>query len=145
MNLNELFHSEVVTVDPTDTVRHAAEKMKKKNVGAVVVVGDGQIAGILTDRDVALKVVGGDTSPESPVSEVMSKDVVTIWNDEGVFNATQYFSGRKFRRLPIIERKGTIGKGELIGILTADDLIAMLARELINVAHALEPALGERV
>jgi len=145
MKLGELFRSEVVTVERDETVRQATQKMKNKNVGAVVVVEDNDVVGILTDRDVALKVVAGDVSTESPVSDVMTKDVVTIWDDEGVFNATQYLSGRKFRRLPIVEREGTLGTGKLVGILTADDLIAMLARELINVAHALEPALGERV
>ena len=145
MKLGELFRSEVVTVKPAETVRQATQKMKNKNVGAVVVVEDEDVVGILTDRDVALKVVAGDVNPDSPVSDVMTKEVVTIWDDEGVFNATQYLSGRKFRRLPVIEREGTLGKGKLVGILTADDLIAMLARELINVARALEPALGERV
>ena len=145
MKLSELFQSEVVTVELDETVRQATERMKNKNVGAVVVVHDGKVAGILTDRDVALKVVAGSATPESPVSDLMTKDVVTIWDDEGVFNATQYFSGRKYRRLPIIKREGTLGEGKLVGILTSDDVIAILARELINVARALEPALGERV
>jgi len=145
MKLSDLFQSEVVTVNLDETVRQATEKMKNKNVGAVVVVDNGKVAGILTDRDVALKVVAGGASAETLVSDLMTKEVVTIWDDEGVFNATQYLSGRRFRRLPIIKREGTLGEGELVGILTSDDLVAMLARELINVARALEPALGEKV
>ncbi len=145
MKLSELFRSEVVTAQPDDTIRQATQKMKEKDVGAVVIVENEKVAGILTDRDVALKVVAGNVSPDSPVSEVMTKKVVTIWDDEGVFNATQYLSGNKCRRLPIIQREGSLGEGPLVGILSSDDLVAMLARELFNVARVLEPALGERV
>ncbi len=145
MNLSELFHSEVVTAKPGETIRQATQKMKEKDVGAVVIVENEKVIGILTDRDVALAVVAGEISPDSSVSEVMTKDVVTIWDDEGVFNATQYLSGHKCRRLPIVKREGSLGEGALVGILTSDDLVAMLARELFNVARVLEPALGERV
>ncbi len=140
MNLSELFHSEVVTVRPTDTVIEAATKMKNKNVGAVVAVEDGKVAGILTDRDVALKVALGEATPGSPVSDVMTRNVVTIWDDQGVFNATQYLQGQKVRRLPIIDRQD-----RLVGMLTADDLFGLFARELLNVAQSLEPSLGARV
>ncbi len=140
MNLSELFHRTVVTVKPDETITQATHKMKAQNVGAVVVVQHDTVAGILTDRDVALSVAAGGVSADAPVSEVMTKPVLTIWDDQGIFNATQYLLGHKVRRLPIIDRKD-----RLVGMLTADDLFGMLARELINVARSLEPALGEQV
>jgi signal-transduction protein with cAMP-binding, CBS, and nucleotidyltransferase domain len=88
-------------------------------MSAVVVTENGKVAGILTDRDIALKVTLGPATADSPVADVMTRDVVTIWDDQGVFNATQYLRGRKVRRLPIIERDG-----RLVGILAADDLFA---------------------
>jgi CBS domain-containing protein len=140
MNLNEMFRSETVTVEPSSTIAAAARLMKDKNVGAVIVTRDRKVAGILTDRDVAIRCGTGTVSVDTPVSEIMSKPVITIWNDQGVFNATQYLRGHKIRRLPIIDRQDN-----LVGILSADDLLGLLARESLNVAQSLEPALGSNV
>lgn len=140
MNLSEMFHTAVVSAEPQESIRSVVTKMKSNNVGAVVVVQAGKVAGIVTDRDVTLKVVLGGASADSPVSEIMTQNVVTIWDDQGVFNATQYLRGRKIRRLPIIDRNE-----RLVGMLSADDLFALLSRELLNVAEALEPALGAKV
>jgi CBS domain-containing protein len=139
MNLSEMFRSAVVTVGPNDTGRVAAEKMRHDNVGAVVVTEGKAIVGILTDRDLAMKLALGEATPETPIKELMTKKVVTIWDDQGVFNATQYLLGHKVRRLPIIDRQNT-----LIGMVTIDDLFALLARELGNLAKAIEPALGTK-
>ncbi|MFM9118057.1 MAG: CBS domain-containing protein, partial [Planctomycetota bacterium] len=109
-------------------------------VGAVVVVDHDHVVGILTDRDVATKIIAGNAAADSPVESIMTKKVITIWDDQGIFNATQYLRGHKLRRLPIIDRQE-----RLVGMLTADDLFAMLARELLNVAESLEPAIGVRV
>ena len=140
MKLSEMFRSEVVTIEPQESIRAAAEKMQKRNVGAVVVVNAGKVAGIVTDRDVALKVALGKATNETPVSEIMTTKVLTIWDDQGVFNATQYLRGKKVRRLPIIDRQEN-----LVGMLTLDDLFVLLARELLNVAQSLEPAVGTTV
>ncbi|MFM7846339.1 MAG: CBS domain-containing protein, partial [Planctomycetota bacterium] len=135
MMLSELFRSEVVTVGPQQSIRVAVEKMRDRNVGAVVVVDHDHVVGILTDRDVATKIIAGNAAADSPVESIMTKKVITIWDDQGIFNATQYLRGHKLRRLPIIDRQE-----RLVGMLTADDLFAMLARELLNVAESLEPA-----
>ena len=140
MNLNEMFRSEVVNVEPTSTIAAAARAMQSKNVGAVVVTKGLKVVGIVTDRDVALRCGTGSVSIDAPVSEIMSKPVITIWNDQGVFNATQYMHGHKIRRLPIIDRQDN-----LVGILAADDLFGLLARETLNVAQSLAPALGSSV
>jgi IMP dehydrogenase len=137
MNLSEMFQSEVVTVDPEASVECAVHKMKHDNVGAVVVIDDGNVVGIVTDRDIACKLGTNEAKPGTPVNEIMSKDVVTIWDDQGVFNATQYMVGHKIRRLPIIDRSN-----HLVGMVTSDDLFVLLARELLNVAKAIEPALA---
>jgi CBS-domain-containing membrane protein len=70
----------------------------------------------------------------------MTTKVVTIWEDQWVFNATQYLAGKKKRRLPVVDRHD-----RLVGLVTFDDLIAVLARELFNATQALEPVLHERV
>ena len=140
MNLRELFQKDVVTIEPQGTIADAVGKMKHKAVGAVVVVDKEKVVGILTDRDVALALAVNKVSADAPVCEIMTKNVVTIWDDQGIFNATQYFVGRNFRRLPIIDRKD-----KLVGMITTDDLFALLTRELFNVSKALEPSLVEKM
>jgi CBS domain-containing protein len=142
MLLQDLFRDakEVVTVEPDDTITRATMKMKEEDVGAVVVTENEKVVGILTDRDVALSVVLGEASPQSRVRDIMTTDVKTIWGDQGVFNATQYFSGYQVRRLPVVDRSN-----KLLGLVTVDDLFAFLSRELFNVSKALEPALHEQV
>ena len=111
--------------------------MKHNNVGAVVVTDDEVVVGIVTDRDIAFKLALNEAKPGTPVNEIMTKDVITIWDDQGVFNATQEMLGHKIRRLPIIDRSN-----HLVGIVTSDDLLVLLARELFNVTKAIEPALA---
>jgi CBS domain-containing protein len=139
MNLGEQFRSNVVTVEPDETIQSAVWKMKDENVGAVVVLENRKVVGMLTDRDVALKLGLGDAGLATPVREVMTQDVLTIWEDQGIFNATQYLMGHQIRRLPIINRKN-----ELVGMVTLDDLVALLAQELRNLSQAVAPALAEK-
>lgn len=114
--------------------------MKERNVGAVVVIDQGQhVIGILSDRDAALAVVLNGASPDSLMKDVMTCDVVTIWEDQGVFNATQYMQGHEIRRLPIINRDG-----ELVGMVTLDDLTGLLAQELHNLSKAIAPVLSQK-
>jgi CBS domain-containing protein len=139
MNLGEQFRSDVVTVGPDDTIQSAVWKMKDENVGAVVVLENRKVVGILTDRDVALKFGLAEAGLATPVKEVMTQDVLTIWEDQGIFNATQHLMGHQIRRLPIINRKN-----ELVGMVTLDDLVALLAHELRNLSQAVTPALAEK-
>jgi CBS domain-containing protein len=141
MKLSDLSAHEPVTATATETIRAVAEKMQTENVGAVVIVDhDRRVAGIVTDRDIALATAVQEIPRDRPVGEIMHGHVVTIWEDEGVFNATQYFLGHRVRRLPVVDHQD-----RLQGVISVDDVFALLARELFNVARALEPALGDRV
>lgn len=140
MNLSEMFQEQVATVEPTSSIGAAAKLMKEKNVGAVVVTRGRKVVGIVTDRDMTIQCIAGGVDVSAPVTEIMSSPVITIWDDQGIFNATQYLRGHKVRRLPIIDRQDN-----LMGMMTADDLAALLSRESLNVAQAYEPALGTNV
>ena len=140
MILNEIGKRSVLTARPTDPLADVTRKMKKENVGAVVVTEDERVVGIVTDRDLALALGLGEATIATPVSEIMTREVKTIWEDQGVFNATQYFQGHQLRRLPVVDRHD-----KLVGMITLDDLFGLLTRELYNCAQSLEPALGEKV
>lgn len=139
MNLGEIFRSNVVTVSPDDTITMAMSLMQQHNIGAVVVVEQREIVGILTDRDVALAVVLGTATADSTVAETMSRKVVTIWEDQGIFDATQAMQGHRVRRLPIVNRRN-----ELTGMVTFDDLVSLLTKELSNLGEAIAPSLAEK-
>ena len=132
MKLGEQFRSEVVAVPPDVPIRAAAWRMKDQNIGAVVVVEDHKVVGIVTDRDLALKLGLDEATPETPIEKIMSKPVLTIWDDQGVFNATQYLMGHHVRRLPIIDRENN-----LVGMVTLDDIFALLADEMRNLGRAV--------
>jgi CBS domain-containing protein len=93
--------------------------------------------GIVTDRDVAFAVAVDERDPDTPVSDIMPGELITIGESEGIFNATQYIFGYQVRRLPIVN-----SEGKLVGIVTMDDLLALLARELGNLTEgAVQPVL----
>jgi CBS domain-containing protein len=138
MNLSERFRREVVTVNPNDSIRHAARLMSDENVGAVVVVRDQdrKIVGILTDRDIALSIGLGDAEPETFVERVMTKHVATIRDTDDIFNATRCLRAQQVRRLPIVD-----ANEQLVGMIALDDILALLADELQNLSQAGSPAL----
>ena len=137
MKLGEQFKKDVATVPPDASIRKAAHVMRERGVGTVVVVNDtGKPVGIVTDRDVALAVAVDEKDPDTEVREIMPGELITIGEKEGIFNATQYIFGYQVRRLPIVD-----SDGKLVGIVTMDDLVVLLARELGNLAEAIQPVL----
>jgi CBS domain-containing protein len=132
MPVEDLARDDVVTA-PTDTpVRDLASTMDERNVGSIVVTRDGAPVGIVTDRDLTLRVLGGDADPDGATAEdVMSGDLCTIDRGEGFYRATELMSEHGIRRLPV--RDG----GDLVGIITADDLTELLAEEQEQVAEII--------
>ncbi|MFO0870643.1 MAG: CBS domain-containing protein [Pirellulales bacterium] len=141
MELLDLCHHEPVCGSPQEPLSAIVQRMHEQNVGAVVIVDDRRrVVGLITDRDVALALGRQRANTATPAAEVMSTEVKTIWADQGIFNATQYLLGHQVRRLPVVNRQD-----ELVGLISVDDLLGLLARELFNVARALEPSLGQHI
>lgn len=133
MKLGEQFKKEVATVGLDATIRKATFLMNERGVGAVVVVNDkGKPLGIVTDRDVAMALAVEEHEPDSPVQSLMRGELITIGENEGIFNATQYIMGYQVRRLPIVDSDGL-----LVGIVTMDDLLGLLSRELGNLTEGV--------
>lgn len=123
----------VVSVKPDATVQFVAELMKEKNIGCVVVTENHKPVGIVTDRDIALRGVSlcGDPG-EALIESVMSTDILTIRKDAGIFDAIQEMKSAGVRRMPIVD-----SAGRLVGLLTVDDLIRLLAREMADIARII--------
>ena len=134
MKLNDLFTRAVITAGPDEALAGIARRMQEHNVGTVVVVEDGRPVGIITDRDLALALGARGLSPQVPVREVMTRHVLAVPEDTGVFTATRFIQDRKVRRLPIVD-----GEDRLVGLVSLDDLLRWLARELSNLAEGIGP------
>ena len=132
MKLNDLFTRDVITAGPDEALAGIARRMQEHNVGTVVVVEDGRPVGIITDRDLALALGARGLSPQAPAREVMTRHVLAVPEDTGVFTATRFIQDRKVRRLPVVDRED-----RLVGLVSLDDLLRWLARELSNLAEGI--------
>jgi CBS domain-containing protein len=134
MKLNDLFTRNVVTAGPEEALAAIALRMREHNVGTAVIVEDRRPVGIITDRDLALALGARGLSPQAPVREVMTRHVLAVPEDTDVFTATRFIQDRKVRRLPIVD-----GEDRLVGVVSLDDLLRWLARELSNLAEGIGP------
>jgi CBS domain-containing protein len=124
--VGELMTTEVVTVPPDATVRDALAKMIEHDFGSVVIADAGQALGIFTERDVTRRVLADVAFLEERVTDVMSKDLITVRPGDQVVDIFELMNSKGIRRLPVVDG------GRLVGILTEGDLrrwVAEVAKE----------------
>lgn len=123
--------SETWCVVPEASVYEALEIMADKNVGALVVVDQGTIVGILSERDYARKVIlAGFGSKEMSVSEIMTPDPVTVGPDASVTECMELMTDNRFRHLPVVV------DGELVGVISIGDVVlAVIAEQRFLIAQ----------
>ncbi|MDP2212782.1 CBS domain-containing protein [Phenylobacterium sp.] len=116
---------------PSDTIAAVARRMSEIDSGLLPVVEGDEIVGVITDRDIVIRVVGEDRDSEICVSEVMTSPVVTCVESESLKVATKKMAELQMRRMVIVD-----GAGMLVGILSLGDV----AREdsARKVGHTLE-------
>jgi CBS domain-containing protein len=107
----------VKTIGPGETIETAAETMKKNRIGCLVVVDKDKPVGIVTERDIAYKLVAEGRGGDTKVKEVMSKGLKTVGEDKHVIDAAKLMAAHVIRRLPVV--KG----GKLVGIITIEDIM----------------------
>jgi signal-transduction protein with cAMP-binding, CBS, and nucleotidyltransferase domain len=117
MRIKEVMSTPDVSVPPQSSVAEAARLMAYEGVGAVLVVSDGRPLGIVTDRDLALRVIARDLPATTPITEVMSTQLVTVDSADDVDVAFAAFRRHAIRRLPVVS------DGEAVGMVTVDDLL----------------------
>jgi CBS domain-containing protein len=117
--------SDVYAVRPEASVYEALTVMADRNVGAVLVTDEaGQLAGILSERDYARKVVlKGQTSRETPVRTIMTSEVLCVPSDTGIQDCMGLMTQRRIRHLPVIEQ------GRVVGIVSIGDVGKALIAE----------------
>src|SRR5438046_8840144 len=107
--LREVMTKDVLTVEPSDTIGEAAEKMTSQGVGAVIVSGFGRMIGIFTERDLMRAVAGRVHSSEARVREWMTPDPVTMTEDASVEAAGETMIERGFRHIPVVSGERAVG------------------------------------
>ena len=136
MTVGEFCNREVVIAARETTIVEAAKLMRKYHVGDLVVVdrrGEMNIpVGIITDRDIVVEIIAGEVSLDSACTgDVMSFELTTAKEHDGILEALQKMRGLGIRRMPVVN-----DRGGLEGILAVDDVLELLAEELSLLASA---------
>jgi CBS domain-containing protein len=127
------FEHDVVVAQLSETAADAARRLRDFKVGCVVVTRDDRSIGILTDRDLVLRVVAEGRDPQKTlVSDIVTYDATTVSRDAGIETAVRLMRDHGVRRLPIVT-----ADGQVTGIVTADDLMVLLTDELSHVGVAI--------
>ena len=109
-SIKEVMTSQVKTCEPDTTVIEAAKVMAKEDVGPVPIVEQGRLTGIVTDRDIVVRVVAEGRDPSSTtVGEIASRDLVTVSPDDDLDAALKQLAQSQVRRIPVVEGDRLVG------------------------------------
>lgn len=127
----------VVTISPGQTIVEACLLLREKNVGCLVAIEDGKLRGILTDRDIALKVSGEKKDPrQTTVRKVMTANPASIAVNKTLHDLTTFMHSHHVRRVPIVD-----GGDKVLGMVTLDDLLILLGQEMADIGQGVSGAL----
>jgi signal-transduction protein with cAMP-binding, CBS, and nucleotidyltransferase domain len=115
--VNQVMSKKVLTVDKSISLQEAAEKMKKSNIGCVVVMNGIDPLGIVTERDFVTKVAAEGRLLFTVISEVMSSPLITINSEETIWEASEMMKEKGIHKLPVKENE------QIIGIVTTTDIV----------------------
>ena len=136
MSLEMFCKRPLITLSPRSTVYEACQVLKNENIGCLVAQEDGRLCGILTDRDIALKVTGAGKDPrETKVGDVMTPNPEHVSVDKGLYELAHLMHTLHVRRLPI-----TDGNGKPLGMVTLDDLLVLFADEVGEIGKSVSEA-----
>ncbi len=134
MPIGEICNRDVVYISRDSTILEAAQLMRQHHVGDLVVAEDKAglrvPVGMLTDRDLVIEVLAANIGTEAVnVGDIMSPELVTARDSDGVYETIQRMRGKGIRRIPVINHRGG-----LEGIVAVDDLLGLLAEEIMGLA-----------
>lgn len=141
MNVEQILRNKgdwVATIAADATVGEAVDRLNRERIGALIVSDDGEhIDGLLSERDIVIALAQHrDDLLALPVSDVMTRHVVTCSPDETVGELMEEMTNRRIRHLPVVDASGP-GGGRLIGIVSIGDLVKSRLDEVEFEAHSL--------
>lgn len=117
----------VHTVSPNTSIREVARLLEEKNVGALPVLDEGKLVGIISERDLAREVVGYDVNPyTAKVESYMTPNPITVKTDDDLLDCMDIMKKNKIRHLPVVDNN------RLVGIISISDILEILNDELKN-------------
>lgn len=125
MQVSEIMHKGVTTVQIGDSLKHVANIMKKEDIGSVPVYKNQRPVGFVTDRDIVVSCVSKGTSPEEPVSLAMRKDVICIRENQDELEAAKLMKENQISRLLVVNEGD-----EPVGMISLQDLSENTGRDL---------------
>lgn len=133
MSLQNYCRKPVVRAAPDTNITEACQLMEQNNIGCLIAEREGRLCGIVTDRDIALRVVGAKRDPDKTmVKDIMTPDPIRISVDKDLHHLTAMMHTYHVRRVPIVN-----GFDTTLGIVTLDDLIAQLGDEMSEIGKAI--------
>jgi CBS domain-containing protein len=136
MKVRDVMTVQVVTAKPSDSIKSVAVIMKNVDTGAVPVFDDSKAVGLITDRDIVLRVVAGDGDLSAPVSSAMTEGVLTCRDDDNLADAAAQMASHQLRRLVVTDERG-----KLAGILSLGDIAQDYGAKAVG--HTLEEISAE--
>jgi CBS domain-containing protein len=116
--IREAMTSNPCTIDTNQSIAYAAKMMRDEDVGVAPIVEGDKLVGVLTDRDIAIRVVAEARDPETTtVAEVASKELVTVDPQQSLDEAMRLMAKHQVRRIPVVEEDG-----RLVGVLAQADV-----------------------
>jgi CBS domain-containing protein len=117
MKISEVMTTNVETVSADQTAREAASFMLRANAGSIPVCEGDRVIGMITDRDIAIRGIAEGRGPDTPISELMSADIVCAREDDDTTDVAERMSSEQVRRLPVVDEND-----RLVGIVSLGDL-----------------------
>ncbi len=133
MRVHDFMRTPAAICCPDTQLAEAARQMAAQNVGSLVVVGDGgELAGMITDRDLVVRGVARWLEPETEIAELMTTQVTFVRDDTDAFAAATEMAAEGCRRMPVLNEQG-----HLVGVVTLDDLLTLFARQTDKLAETV--------
>ena len=133
MSLQNYCQKPVVRISPETNITEACRLMEQNNIGCLIAEREGKLCGIVTDRDIALRVTGAKRDPDKTnVKDIMTPDPIHISVDKDLHHLTELMDAYNVRRVPIVN-----GFDTTLGIVTLDDLIALFGEEMSEIGKAI--------
>jgi CBS domain-containing protein len=114
--IREVMSENPTSVEASATIQEAAQLMDKEDIGNVLVVENGEVQGIVTDRDIVVRVLAQGNGPDASVREACTTDLETLGPDDSIEDAIKKMEQGDIRRLPVVE------DGKPVGIVSLGDL-----------------------
>lgn len=139
MPIQALLERPVETLPPDATCTEAADRMRKANVGAIVVADAGRPLGVVTDRDIALRVVADGRDPaRTELREIMSGEPIFLSEGRSLAELIAIMRDLAVRRVPVVD-----ADGQLEGLLSLDDLVILLSDQLADLSQTIRREIAQ--